>query len=222
MSEMSGMSGSGRRVGPSCEDVRAQAADLALDLLDGEERAVLLAHLAGCPDCRADVRSLGAVADRMLRVVPPEEPPRGFEDRVLERLASQPRPLARRRSRWALAGLAVAAALLVVALVGAALIRPGRDTRQAAMVSTRGKVVGEVTLTSHPAGILVAVPGWTPAENKPYDIRVRLDSGSSVDLGTIQLDQGYGGYGLGSIDPGEVARVELLIPHGEPICGADL
>jgi hypothetical protein len=209
--------------GPTCDEVRAQAADLALDTVCGEERAVLLAHLSSCTACRDEVRALGTVADRLLRVVPPEEPPRGFEDRVLARLADQPQPLARRRSRLALAGLGVAAALLVVALVGAALLRPGRDTLQATMVSTRGgEAVGEVTLTKEPAGILVAVPGWTPAENRPYDVRLELRSGRSVALGRLQLEQGYGGYGLGKIDPGDVRRVELLTTSGDPICGADL
>jgi hypothetical protein len=208
--------------GPTCEEVRTQAADLALDTVCGEERAVLLAHLSGCTACRDEVRSLGTVVDRLLRVVPPEEPPRGFEDRVLARLADQPRPLDRRRSRLVLAGLGMAAALLVVALVGAALLRPGGDTRQATMVSTKGQVVGEVTLTKDPAGILVAVPGWAPAENRPYDVRLELTSGRSVALGRLQLEQGYGGYGLGKIDPGDVRRVELLGRSGDPICGADL
>jgi hypothetical protein len=206
-----------------CDDVRMQAADLALDIVDGEERAALLGHLSSCPTCRDEVRSLGSVADRLLRAVPAEEPPRGFEDRVMARLADQPRPLTRRRSRLVLAGLGAAAALIVVALVGAALLRPGGDTREAVMVSTDGEVVGEVTLTNDPAGILVAVPGWEPAENRPYGVRVRLDSGSNVELGTIELDGGYGGYGLGDIDPGDVRRVELLrTDNGEAICGADL
>jgi anti-sigma factor RsiW len=206
----------------ACDTVRAKAADLALDIVDGEERATLLAHLSTCPGCRDDVRGLGTVIDRLLLVVPPDEPPRGFEERVLARLADQPRPLARRRSRWVLAGLGAAAALLVIALVGASLMRPGRETRQATMVSAKGEVVGEVTLTAHPAGILIAVPGWTPAENKPYDVRLQLRSGSQVELGTLQLEAGYGGYGLGGVEPDQVARVELLGRSGEPICGADL
>jgi hypothetical protein len=206
----------------SCDDVRAQAADLALDIVTGEERARLLAHLSACTGCRDEVRALGTVADRLLWAVPPEEPPRGFEDRVLARLADQPRPLARHRSRWALAGLGAAAALLVALLVGAALARPGGDTVQATMISSRGEVVGEVTLTKKPAGILVAVPGWTPAENKPYDVRLRLDSGRYVALGRLQLEGGYGGYGLHDIDPADVSRVELLGRSGDPICGANL
>ena len=75
-----------------CDEVRTQAADLALDIVDGEERAALLGHLSCCPACRDEVRSLGSVADRLLRVVPAEEPPRGFEDRVMARFADQPRP----------------------------------------------------------------------------------------------------------------------------------
>jgi anti-sigma factor RsiW len=207
---------------PSCDDVRGQVAELALDSLAGDERAAVLGHLAGCEACRDDVRSLGMVADRLLLAVPPGEPPRGFEERVLARLAVEPRPLRRAHSRWVLAGLGAVAALLVVVLVGAALLRPGGDTRQALMVSTRGEVVGEVTLTADPAGILVAVPGWEPAENKPYDVRVRLRSGRMVDLGYLKLDEGYGGHALGRIEPGEVERVELLGRSGEPVCGADL
>jgi Putative zinc-finger len=207
-----------------CDDVRERAADLALDIVPGDERATLLAHLSSCPACRDDVQSLGRVADRLLRAVPPEEPPQGFEDRVLARLADQPKRLDRRRSRLVLSGLAAAAAIIVVALVGAALMRPGGDTREAVMVSTTGgEVVGEVTLTNDPGGILVAVPGWEPVENRPYGVRVSLDSGKEVDLGTIKLEEGYGGYGLDQIDPADVARVELLrTDTGEAVCGADL
>jgi anti-sigma factor RsiW len=205
-----------------CDDVRAQAADLALDIVDGEDRAVLLGHIASCPGCRDEVRSLGTVADRLLRAAPPVEPPGGFEDRVLARLAVEPKPMGRGRSRLVLAGLGAVAALLVVALVGAALIRPGGDTEQAVMVNTDGQVVGEVTITHDPAGILVAVPGWEPAENRPYDVLVRLDSGEPVNLGTVQLDEGYGGTGLGGIDPADVERVELLRDNGEAVCGADI
>jgi anti-sigma factor RsiW len=208
--------------GATCVGVRERAPDLALDIVDGEERAELLAHLAACPGCRDEVRSLGAVADRLLRAVPPEEPPRGFEDRVLARLAEEPQPLAPRRSRLVLAGLGVAAALLVVVLVGAALLRPGGDTRQAVMVSADGQVVGQVTLTNDPAGILVAVPGWTPAENRPYDVRLQLRDGGHVDLGTVQLHDGYGGSSIGRVDAADVDGVELLTLSGEPICSGDL
>ena len=119
-----------------CDDVRAQAADLALDILDGEERAALLGHLSSCPACRDEVRSLGTVADRLLRAVPADEPPprlRGTGHGPPRRPASAarppPEPAGARRA-------GAAAAIIVVALVGAALLRPGGDTREAVMVST--------------------------------------------------------------------------------------
>ena len=91
----------------SCDPDRVTA--LVDDALEGEERATLEAHLAGCEACRAqaaDERRLRAG----LRALPAPEPPFGLGQRVRRRL----------RGRGRLAGAArlllPLAAILVVAL----------------------------------------------------------------------------------------------------------
>ena len=71
----------------ACAQVRDVVAELALDALTGRERGSALAHLEGCRACREDVRQLMAVGGQLLELLPPAEPPPGFEARVLERLA---------------------------------------------------------------------------------------------------------------------------------------
>src|SRR5918996_5343610 len=86
------------------------AAELALGVASGIERARALQHMETCARCRREVAVLGEVADELLLLVPTREPPVGFESRVLARV-SHP---ARRSSRW-LRMLGLAAAVVVAA-----------------------------------------------------------------------------------------------------------
>jgi hypothetical protein len=107
-----------------CEETRDLAAEIALGIADGEERAEALRHLSTCEECRRVVEQLSLVADELLVLAPVEEPPAGFESRVVEAMGLQKPP--RRRlpgwlsPRWlaprigpALATAAVTAAVLV-------------------------------------------------------------------------------------------------------------
>lgn len=96
-----------------CADTRHVLPELALGIADGEERALALAHLADCADCRRDLEELSAVADSLVALAPRREPPVGFEDRLLKRLAlhqTPRRPFRRGLRRLSLAGAVVAAA----------------------------------------------------------------------------------------------------------------
>ena len=70
----------------TCTELADVAAELALGVLTGRERALAVAHLDNCDACREDVRQLMATGEQLLELVPPAEPPAGFETRVLERL----------------------------------------------------------------------------------------------------------------------------------------
>ena len=70
----------------SCDEFAGVAAELALGVLTGRERAAALAHLDGCESCREQVRELTMVQDELLALLPSQEPPAGFESRVLDRL----------------------------------------------------------------------------------------------------------------------------------------
>jgi anti-sigma-K factor RskA len=70
----------------SCDEFAGVAAELALGVLTGRERAAALAHLDGCETSREQVRELTMAQDELLALLPSQEPPAGFESRVLDRL----------------------------------------------------------------------------------------------------------------------------------------
>ena len=70
----------------TCGELADVAAELALGVLTGRERAMAIAHLDKCEACRENVRQLMATGEQLLELLPPAEPPAGFETRVLERL----------------------------------------------------------------------------------------------------------------------------------------
>jgi len=53
-----------------CEQTRDLAAELALGITDGEERAHALRHLAECAECRRAVEEYSAVTDELLMLAP--------------------------------------------------------------------------------------------------------------------------------------------------------
>jgi hypothetical protein len=114
----------------TCAELADVAAELALGVLTGRERAAALAHLDTCDACREEVRQLMATGGQLLELLPPAEPPAGFETRVLDRLGLpapakghaellQASTRERRRHRRARGGSPASAA-------GAAVTRPGR------------------------------------------------------------------------------------------------
>jgi anti-sigma-K factor RskA len=128
----------------SCDEFAEVAAELALGVLTGRERAAALAHLEGCESCRELVRELTMTGEELLALLPSREPPAGFETRVLDRIGlsapSRPRPrprdgAVRRADRGADRPAAdrptsrprtrvrsvLSAAAVVIALVGAGL-----------------------------------------------------------------------------------------------------
>ncbi|MGH3264984.1 MAG: zf-HC2 domain-containing protein, partial [Trebonia sp.] len=70
----------------NCAELADMVTELALGVLTGRERATAVAHLDECETCREDVRQLMATGDQLLALLPPAEPPAGFETRVLGRL----------------------------------------------------------------------------------------------------------------------------------------
>jgi hypothetical protein len=70
----------------SCAGFGDVAAELALGVLTGRERAEALAHIDHCEACREHVRQLTMTGEGLLELLPSREPPAGFETRVMERL----------------------------------------------------------------------------------------------------------------------------------------
>jgi anti-sigma-K factor RskA len=69
------------------EDWREQAALFVLDALPPEERRAFAAHVAGCVECAAEVRSLSAVPSALAQAVPQVEPSAALRQRVLRSVA---------------------------------------------------------------------------------------------------------------------------------------
>jgi hypothetical protein len=62
------------------------AAELALGVLTGRERADALAHLETCDSCREMVRQLAIAGEELVELIPAVEPSAGFETRVMARI----------------------------------------------------------------------------------------------------------------------------------------
>ena len=88
-----------------CDEFSGVAAELALGVLTGRERAQALAHLDHCASCREEVGQLTATGEGLLGLLPSVEPPAGFEARVMDRLglaaaAPAPSPSPARHGSW--------------------------------------------------------------------------------------------------------------------------
>lgn len=64
-------------------DVHALAPEYVLGTLDAASRDGVLAHLAECPACRAEVAAVSQVCDAIGRSVTPVDPPAALRDRIL-------------------------------------------------------------------------------------------------------------------------------------------
>src|SRR5215475_3623371 len=73
-----------------CGDFSEVAAELALGVLTGRERAEALAHLETCDGCREMVRQLAIAGEELVELIPAVEPPAGFETRVMARIGMIP------------------------------------------------------------------------------------------------------------------------------------
>ncbi|HSD23199.1 MAG TPA: zf-HC2 domain-containing protein [Solirubrobacterales bacterium] len=178
---------------PRCEEVRELAPELALGIVEGEERGRALEHLADCPDCRRRVEELSEVADQLLLLAPHREAPVGFESRVLDRVLPAPRPR-RRRRRLA----------LVLAPAGAAL---------ASVAITLGIVSGDLRDASHYHQTLQEANG---KEFEAYS----LYGGGGAFAGTVFSYQGRPNWLVITVDPAhraDLTTAQLVMNDGSQI-----
>jgi anti-sigma-K factor RskA len=71
------------------QDVYELAPEYVLGTLDEMTRARILAHLSGCPACRAEVAAVSQTFDAMGRTVPDVAPPPGLRDRIVAIAAAE-------------------------------------------------------------------------------------------------------------------------------------
>jgi Putative zinc-finger len=199
-----------------CVDVEESLGELALGVLPGDERAVVLEHLKNCKRCQAEAEKLTLTADTLLQLAPEVEPPVGFEVRLFRQLgipeANPEVNVARRRIGLTLGRLsdrgrvlvASAAVALGVALGfgGGWVANPGPSVASA---SPYGAAARTATLMSdnHAVGTVstfAGTPGWMLMTyhgrnvNGLVTCEITLSSGKRVTVGKFRLDRGYGAW----------------------------
>lgn len=217
-----------------CAAFQDAAAELALGILTGPDRAAALKHMERCASCQAEVASLAAAADRLLDLVPERGAPDGFESRMAAafrqsvpgQAAQRHRGKAARRrlAGWRRAGTAAAAAAAAGALgfglyqIGAPPQEPAYSRAEVAALRTpTGARTGEVAVTGAPQPLLVmvvnpgAAPGW-------YHCYLRTSGGRQVFAGAFHIDRD-GGVWV-SRPPRDLTGARLVGPGGTEIASA--
>jgi hypothetical protein len=216
-------------VDPRCHETREMAPELALGIVEGEERGRALQHLAECPDCRAEVEKFSDVADELLLLAPHREAPVGFESRVLNELLPAPPRKRRRRLRlvFAPAAAALAAVAITLAVVSPDLRTAShyRDTLKEAngtefeaySLYSGSSTVGTVfSYEGSPDWIQITVDPSHRADLRTAELV--MNDGKQVTLNWFGLDAtGSSGGGI-PVDPHDVSFLRLLPGSGgEPL-----
>jgi hypothetical protein len=207
-----------------CAGVADAAAELALGVLPGRERARVLAHLDWCGACRENVRRLTMTGDALMELLPGSEPPLGFETGVMARTglsravpsagtragpareghqaghAAAGRVVARRAFGWR---RSLAAAACALAVAGAGLggwglhpaARPsGSLLRSAALLSPARHAVGQVFAYAGGSGFVYM---WvdTGSGDGIVTCQVTGRDGRVITVGRFWLAGGHGAWG---------------------------
>lgn len=204
-----------------CDDMRAAAPEVALDLLAGSERAEVLAHLETCAACRDEVADLSAVADALLEVAPLAGPPPGFEARVLVRIGAVPAAPSGGGS-WRPTAVAAAVALVVGLGGGIAVAGRGRDpaVRTARLVAAAdGGPSGRLAIFDD--GRMVCAFDDTRA-GAAYTVEV-VEAGNASTAGRFEAPGGAWSWTVDLPGDGDaVDRVVVRGPAGEVRAQAEL
>ena len=204
-----------------------------MGVASGDVRAKALAHLAGCADCRRELEDVAATVDELLLLAPKQEPPAGFDVRVLSAI-NDPAPRHSVRT-----GLLVAAALVLVAAVAVGVTwSRGEDDRnladqyrdtlavadgsylRAADLKADGTTLGNVfAYQGRPSWLFITVES---GGSGTYPVRLVTIDGRALDIGMCTLHNGSGAWGT-TIDLPirSIERIELL-RDGLPTMVADL
>jgi hypothetical protein len=230
-----------------CDEFADVAAELALGVLTGRERAQALMHLDQCDACRESVGKLTMTGEELLGLLPAIEPPPGFETRVMEAigLAAPPRPVTRidqarhrvqkagmaggprSRTRRMLATAAVVVAFGVTGVAGWSLhdatsSSPASALSSASLLSASHQTVGKVFVYNQS-------PWW-------MYMSVEMNSGSTTvicqlegtdgritTVGSFKLTDGYGYWGSPiPANAGTVTGARLIGTDGTVLATASL
>ena len=198
----------------TCQQCEQLAVEAALDILPCHQRADVLAHLDRCTSCQDTVYALTNTADRLVELLPPAQPPAGFEQQVINALTPAPPP-SRTRRRW----LPATAVLLVLALaIGGWII--GRATHAPTPIHTNTQAINDaqagertvlyapLTTAEHhsaeqqigqaylypdnPSWIYLSLDTHSTTANDTIKCEIIRADGSTVPIGTFPVTHGRG------------------------------
>ncbi|MCB0008659.1 MAG: anti-sigma factor [Anaerolineales bacterium] len=208
------------------DEIREILPDYALSLLDQSERAQVVAHLAGCPSCRAELADYTTVVDKLPLAAPIVDPSPALKARLRQRIAPAPQPAAvswweRLFGRSAPARWQPVLALAALVLLMSAVViwqLAGRDANSQITLSpteVAPAASGLINITADGRTATLAVTGLPelPADQQ-YQLWLIVDgqrqSGAifSVDEGggaTVPIDAArplaeYGAFGI-TVEP---------------------
>jgi len=199
--------------GMTCGEFADVAAELALGVLTGRERAQAVAHLDQCDSCREHVRQLSLTGEEMLGLLPSREPPEGFESRVMDRLGVTAKPKRLNWSRRMLTTAAVALSVVAVGIGGWAMrgaTGPAGHTassqlHEATLLTAAHQKAGQIYIyDGNPRWLYMGVDTKSGA-NETVVCQLVAKGGQVVTIGSFKLDGGYGTWG--SPDPVAAANV---------------
>lgn len=231
----------------NCAEFGDVAAELALGVLTGRERADALAHLDHCEACREHVRQLATTGEELLGLLPSSEPPPGFETRVMERLGlagagpglvrdlrekrlrragtARPSGTVNRGTRRILAAAAVVVAVAVGALGGwglrgGASPSPKPALSTVALVSGDHENVGQVFVyNGDPRWMYMSVD--VDSGNETVICQLIGSDGRVTNVGSFRLNGGYGSWGSPSwVGDGAPVGARLVKPDGTVLASA--
>ena len=209
----------------ACQEIRELLPELAAGVADGGARAVALAHLARCLDCRRELNEITVVLDELVLLAPEHEPSPGFENSVLNAMT----PAGTRRRPLRATALAAAAAVIVAALAGGSVWRQTSDDRHLArqyrdtlaVADGRYLRAADISTAVEPsvghAFAYQGSPSWVfiSLESAPssgtYQVQLITTDHLTIDIGLCRVRNGKGSWGTAIQVPiRDINRIQLL------------
>lgn len=198
--------------------------ELALGDIDEPRRSQLIRHLVDCAQCRSAYDAIAVAVDAVLPAAPDIAPPVGFDQRVLTTIGAMSSSPTAPRHRAGRGRLLVAAAAVVIALVGGAVavsVWGGSDTNEPPLAgdtsllrTSDGDIVGTAAVSSIEGQPVVVISISDPAVGIPYHCQILLKGGRTVDGGRWTVDDPAGSTWITHAPHGDIVGMELVTDDG--------
>jgi hypothetical protein len=215
-----------------CDDLAEMAAELALGVLTGRERAQAIMHLDRCGTCRERIRDLAVTGEELLGLLPGREPPAGFETRVMGRLGFTGRQRRHPPGRlWWMLAAAAPTNIVAAGLGGWEMRGTAPASPPAGSVAPPALHTAALTTASHQRiGTIFLYdgrPGWlyinvdTGSGTGTIICQLEGRDGSVITLGSFRLTVGYGHWGSPEpLPPAIVTGARLTTTSGKALATA--